>query len=258
MTSGLRVGVSLLHAFSATPAATHMPQSTRRPIAGSQTPTQTPSTYATGWVYRIRSSIGDVPGYNGRPCAILGLPQGSFPSQNDGSWGGARCFFSSLATAQEVCLAAPLCCGVTGYLGSFEPRLGRADGSCILGEYTAGASPWWFETESWLRGYHSSFLTPSPTPNNYCADSLFRTLPRMDLVGTLVGTALSPGSRVLLPSASDCRQACCDAPACDGFSFAASDLGVADASAASCFLLVNITQLIPNNAFSSGIYESTL
>ena len=98
--------------------------------------------------------------------------------------------------------------------------------------------------------------TPSLTP--YCFPSLFRALPRMDLVGTLVGTALSPGSRVLLPSEESCRQACCDAPFCDGFSFASSDLGVAGATSASCFLYVNITQLIPSSFASSGIYESTL
>jgi hypothetical protein len=80
----------------------------------------------------------------------------------------------------------------------------------------------------------------------------------MDLVGTLVGTALSPGSRVLLPSEASCRQACCDAPFCDGFSFASSDLGVAGATSASCFLYVNITQLIPSSVISSGIYELTL
>ena len=100
--------------------------------------------------------------------------------------------------------------------------------------------------------------SPSPSSTPYCASSLFRTLSRMDLVGTLVGTALSPGSRVLLPSESSCRQACCDAPACDGYSYAASDLGVAGATSVSCFLYVNITQLIPSSGYVSGIYESTL
>ena len=60
--------------------------------------------------------------------------------------------------------------------------------------------------------------TSSPTP--YCFPSLFRSLLRMDLVGTLVGTALSPGQPVSLPSEGACRQTCCDAPACDGYSFA--------------------------------------
>ena len=107
-------------------------------------------------------------------------------------------------------------------------------------------------------------LTPSPSPSLpsllYCAPSLFRSLPRMDLVGTLVGTALSPNSVSPASSFSTCRQACCDAPACDGFSFASGDASLlpGGSGVAGCFLLVNITQLIPNNAFSSGIYESTL
>ena len=81
----------------------------------------------------------------------------------------------------------------------------------------------------------------------------------MDLVGSLAGTALSPGAAVLLPSESACRQACCDAAACDGYSFSAVDPGVlAGWGSAACFLLVNITQLIPSNAMSSGVLLSTL
>jgi uncharacterized membrane protein len=98
--------------------------------------------------------------------------------------------------------------------------------------------------------------TPSPTP--YCFPSLFRSLPRMDLMGTLVGTALSPGSPILQPSESSCRQACCDAAACDGFSFAASELMTSATGSSACYLLVNITQLIPSNTMSSGVLLSTL
>ena len=104
------------------------------------------------------------------------------------------------------------------------------------------------------------FRVASPrivSPALTCSPSLFRSLPRIDLVGTLVGTAMEPGVRVLLVSEAACRQACCDAPACDGFSFAASELRPWSPQA-SCFLLVNITQLIPSSGYSSGIYESTL
>jgi len=82
----------------------------------------------------------------------------------------------------------------------------------------------------------------------------------MDLVGALVGTALPPGVPVLLPSDRSCRQACCDAPACDGYAFAFGDasLGLGGSGIASCFLYINITQLIPSSGYSSGIYESTL
>ena len=100
--------------------------------------------------------------------------------------------------------------------------------------------------------------TPTATPDYYCASSLFRALPRMDLVGELVGTAQSPGAPVSLSSLVACRQACCDAPYCDGYAFASGDVTFVNGGPASCFLYVNITQLIPSSVISSGIYESTL
>ena len=78
----------------------------------------------------------------------------------------------------------------------------------------------------------------------------------MDLVGALVGTALAPGESVTLPVESACRQACCDAAACDGYSF---DAGTAKLlGGAGCYLYVNITQLVPSSGYASGVYESTL
>ena len=100
----------------------------------------------------------------------------------------------------------------------------------------------------------SRSATPSPTP--YCQPALFRALPRTDLVGTLVGTALSPGQPVALPSEASCRQACCDAAACDGYSFEASHAALE--GRAHCFLYVNITQLVPNSFVASSVRESTL
>ena len=96
---------------------------------------------------------------------------------------------------------------------------------------------------------------PSPSTTPYCIPTLFRPLPRTDLVGVLVGTALAPGEPVVLPSVAACRQACCDAAACDGYAFDASGgrLGAAD-----CFLYVNITQLVPVSMMASGVRESVL
>ena len=70
----------------------------------------------------------------------------------------------------------------------------------------------------------STTATPTQTPSTspYCAPALFRSLPRMDLVGALVGTALSPGEPMRLPTEAACRQACCNAAACDGYAFEAS------------------------------------
>ena len=100
--------------------------------------------------------------------------------------------------------------------------------------------------------------TPSATPSStpYCASSLFRTLPRTDLVGTLVGTALTPGEATLVASEAACRQACCDAPVCEGYSFEATI--TLFQPAAPCHLYVNVTQLIPNSSFKSGVLESVL
>ena len=241
---------------SASPAGTSLSQSAGRPHTGSLTPSQTPSVRRTAWEFYARTNIADVPGSNG-PCATQGMPQGNFPSPDrSGSWGGYFCSYSSLATAQEVCIAAPFCCGVIEMNGAFEPRRGREDGSCILYSYAEGASPWGVDVGSWLRIHPSP--TPLSTPNFYCSPSFFRLLPRMDLVGSLVGTALSPGAPVPLPSESSCRQACCDAPACDGYAFASGDVSFINGGPAGCFLYVNITQLIPSSFASSGIYESTL
>lgn len=91
-------------------------------------------------------------------------------------------------------------------------------------------------------------LTPTITP--YCALSLYRSLPRTDLVGTLVGSAIFPSAAFLAPSELLCRQACCDAVACDAYSFASATLLVA--AQAQCFLYVNVTALVPSSLVSSG------
>ena len=103
----------------------------------------------------------------------------------------------------------------------------------------------------------SPLPTPSPSTTPYCPPSLFRPLPRTDLVGALLGSALSPGLPVLAPTEAGCRQACCDAAACDGYSFDASSARQLSA-ASECFLFVNVTQLVPNNLMVSGLRESVL
>ena len=105
---------------------------------------------------------------------------------------------------------------------------------------------------------HSPSPSPTPTPTPYCAPALFRPLPRTDLVGVLVGTAHAPGALSLQPSVEACRQACCDAPACDGFAFSVGDLAITSVGAAGCYLYVNVTQLVPSSGYASGMYESAL
>ena len=85
----------------------------------------------------------------------------------------------------------------------------------------------------------------------------FRTLPRTDLVGVLVGH-----QAVLTSSEAACRQACCDAPVCDGYSFVAGAALLQPflllQPYAPCYLLTNITQLVPMNFMASGVRESVL
>jgi hypothetical protein len=103
----------------------------------------------------------------------------------------------------------------------------------------------------------SSAPSASPSYTPYCAPSLFRPLSRTDLVGTLVGSALAPGEATLVASAAACRQACCDAPVCDGYSFEAG-AALMHAAAAPCYLYANVTQLVPSSGYVSGVLESAL
>ena len=101
--------------------------------------------------------------------------------------------------------------------------------------------------------------TPSPTP--YCPPSLYRPRPRTDLVGTLVGNAWYPGTSLPSATESSCRQSCCDAPYCDAYTFATSELQLQlfQSSAdpvASCFLYTNVTALVPSSGYSSGALHS--
>ena len=98
--------------------------------------------------------------------------------------------------------------------------------------------------------------TPTPSSTPYCLPSHYRGLPRMDLVGSLVGSALFPGADVLTTDEGACRQACCDAPVCNAYSFAAATLRSSATGTASCFLFVNVTALVPSNGMSSGVLYS--
>ena len=103
----------------------------------------------------------------------------------------------------------------------------------------------------------SSTSTPSPSTTPYCWPSLYRTLLRTDLVGTLVGSAVDPAAIVMAPTDGDCRQACCDAPECTAYSFASANVGRLAVPGAQCFLFVNVTALVPNNLMTSGALLST-
>ena len=105
-------------------------------------------------------------------------------------------------------------------------------------------------------------FTPTPTSTPFCASAMYRPLPRTDLVGTLTGNAWYPGTSLPAPSEAACRQACCDAPLCDAYTFAANDLQLLLSQSsgnpvASCFLYTNVTALVPSSTMSSGALLST-
>ena len=99
-------------------------------------------------------------------------------------------------------------------------------------------------------------ITPEPTPSSsptpYCWPALYTALPRMDIAGTLVGSALYPGSDFLAATEAACQQSCCDAPACDAYAFAVGNLGLLSAPGAQCYLYVNVTALVPSSGYTSG------
>ena len=86
-----------------------------------------------------------------------------------------------------------------------------------------------------------------------CHESLYRLLPRLDLVGTMLDSA---GDYV---TESACRNACCNATGCTAYAFASVMLRLASIGAdglgnikAPCVLYANVTSLVPNSLFSSG------
>ena len=67
---------------------------------------------------------------------------------------------------------------------------------------------------------------------------------------------------MLASTEAACRQACCLAPVCHGYSFDVGALRIdarryVDAQS-SCYLYINITQLVPSSGYASGIRESVL
>ena len=102
----------------------------------------------------------------------------------------------------------------------------------------------------------STMASPSPTasPSTTNADLIFRSLPRTDLVGTLVGGA----GFFTTASEGACRIACLASPSCDAYAFSAGVQAAFDVAGETvpCFLLANVTALVPNNMMSSGVLSA--
>lgn len=145
--------------------------------------------------------------------------------------------------------------GLASAMGSLRPGGGLAldrSGANLF------FSDWFSVSRVALAAPPTSTATPSPSLSRtpYCWPSLYRALARTDLVGTLVGSALFPGSGFLAASETACRQACCDAATCSAYAFASPNLLLSPSLGAQCFLLVNVTALVPSNMMSSGVLLS--
>jgi DNA-binding beta-propeller fold protein YncE len=117
--------------------------------------------------------------------------------------------------------------------------------------------PHMIQMMSLAAGY--SFPTPSSTSTPYCFPAQYQTFTNYELIGTLVGTAFFPGSPIRVSSEASCRQACCDAVRCDGYTFEIPDQQtISILGGMKCLLLINITQLVPSTLFTSAILNSTL
>lgn len=92
-----------------------------------------------------------------------------------------------------------------------------------------------------------------------CLPGLYYLQPFTELSGAVVSATLATtGSALLLPSEADCRQACCDAPACDGYSYAGELRALSPSGSAGCYLFVNVTQLVPSVMMASGVRKTAL
>lgn len=87
------------------------------------------------------------------------------------------------------------------------------------------------------------------TKSAYCLPNSFVAYAHRDLNGAWVGSTL-------VPSIAACQTACCEAPACDGFAVDVSLLGIAGQT--NCYLLVNVTGLIPSSGFHAGVRAGPL
>jgi hypothetical protein len=92
-----------------------------------------------------------------------------------------------------------------------------------------------------------------------CAPALYRALPQMDLVGTLVSDAGGRSPLVTAVTEAACRVACCSAPTCTGYAYASGMLRLASVGAdaraeiaAPCALYATVTALVPSSFVSSG------
>ena len=143
------------------------------------------------------------------------------------------------------------------------PNIATTGGCTVADRYAS------YYIKQGRRGYTVSYDTapmvsssvsssPSPSPSATAAGLLFRSLPRTDLLGALVGASFPSTA-----SEAACRSACLASPGCDAYAFSsgalalmAANLGGQPGVTAPCFLLTNVTALVPNNMMASGVLSA--
>ena len=89
--------------------------------------------------------------------------------------------------------------------------------------------------------------TASPSGTPYCAVGEYQYFPGYDVDGNVtLGAAVVASER-------DCARACCDVPACDGYSYTAAVL-----TAANCFHVAHVSGIVRNRLLNGGVRTRVL
>ena len=92
--------------------------------------------------------------------------------------------------------------------------------------------------------------TASPSGTPYCATGEYQYFPGYDVDGNATLGAASVGSE------RDCARACCDVPACDGYSFVNNQF--VRLSEANCIFVGNVTGIARNRLLNGGVRKRVL
>jgi hypothetical protein len=93
----------------------------------------------------------------------------------------------------------------------------------------------------------SATRSPSGTP--YCAVGEYQYFPGYDVDGNVtLGVAVVASER-------DCARACCDVPACDGYSYS---INTAAVTAANCFYVAHVSGIVRNRLLNGGVRTRVL
>jgi len=98
-------------------------------------------------------------------------------------------------------------------------------------------------------GSFTSTSTRSPSGTPYCSVSEYQYFTGYDVEGNVTLGAAT------LDTERDCARACCDVPACDGYSYVFNDARV---GAANCFFHGNVSGIVRNRLLNGGVRKRVL